>query len=78
MRSSAKEQISARKVSRLEFALTCGTSVTLQVDARSASALNGRSRAATKKVGATEEGILRCARITRTGFVFDRVIFSVG
>jgi hypothetical protein len=40
-------------------------------------ALNGRSRAAMTKLGAVEEGTLRRARITWTGRVFDRVIYSV-
>lgn len=40
-------------------------------------ALNTRSRAAMIKLGAMQEGILRQARVTWTGRVFDRVIFSV-
>ena len=40
-------------------------------------ALNARSRAAMRKLGATEEGVLRRARIAWTGRVYDRVIFSV-
>lgn len=40
-------------------------------------ALNTRSRRAMTKLGATEEGVLRRARITWNGRVFDRVIFSV-
>jgi len=40
-------------------------------------ALNVRSRAAMRRLGATEEVVLRRARIARTGRVYDRVIFSV-
>jgi RimJ/RimL family protein N-acetyltransferase len=40
-------------------------------------ALNARSRAAMRKLGATKEGVLRRARIAWTGRVYDRVIFSV-
>jgi RimJ/RimL family protein N-acetyltransferase len=40
-------------------------------------ALNARSRVAMRKLGATEESVLRRAQIAWTGGVFDRVIFSV-
>jgi len=40
-------------------------------------ALNIRSRRAMMKLGATEEGVLRRARVAWTGRVFDRVIFSI-
>jgi len=40
-------------------------------------ALNARSRVAMRKLGATEESVLRRAQIAWTGRVFDRVIFSV-
>ena len=57
----------------LVYAFACGANrVQFAVDA-----LNTRSRAAMTKLGATEEGILRRARITWTGRVFDRVFFSV-
>lgn len=57
----------------LGHAFTCGANrVQFGVDA-----LNARSRAAMTKLGATEEGTLRRARITWTGRVFDRVIYSV-
>ena len=57
----------------LGYAFACGANrVQFAVDA-----LNTRSRAAMTKLGAIEEGILRRARITWTGRVFDRVIFSV-
>jgi RimJ/RimL family protein N-acetyltransferase len=57
----------------LGHAFACGANrVQFGVDA-----LNARSRAAMTKLGATEEGTLRRARITWTGRVFDRVIFSV-
>jgi hypothetical protein len=57
----------------LAHAFACGTNrVRFGVDA-----LNARSRAAMTKLGATEEGTLRRARITWTGGVFDRVIYYV-
>lgn len=57
----------------LGHAFACGANrVQFGVDA-----LNTRSRKAMTKLGATEEGTLRRARITWTGRVFDRVIFSV-
>jgi len=57
----------------LAHAFACGANrVQFGVDA-----LNVRSRRAMTKLGATEEGILRRARIAWTGRVFDRVIFSV-
>jgi RimJ/RimL family protein N-acetyltransferase len=57
----------------LGHAFACGANrVQFGVDA-----LNARSRAAMTKLGATEEGTLRRARITWTGRVFDRVIYSV-
>lgn len=40
-------------------------------------AINGRSRAAVLKLGATQEGVLRQDRITWTGRVRDTVVFSV-
>ncbi len=40
-------------------------------------ALNLRSRAAVKKLGAHEDGILRASRITWTGRVRDTVVFSI-
>src|SRR5262249_20429109 len=57
----------------LGHAFACGANrVQFGVDA-----LNTRSRKAMTKLGAIEEGTLRSARITWTGRVFDRVIFSV-
>jgi RimJ/RimL family protein N-acetyltransferase len=57
----------------LGHAFACGANrVQFAVDA-----MNLRSRRAIIKLGATEEGILRRARITWTGRVFDRVIFSI-
>jgi N-acetyltransferase len=57
----------------LGHAFACGVNrVQFGVDT-----LNHRSRRAMIKLGATEEGILRRARITWTGRVFDRVIFSI-
>jgi RimJ/RimL family protein N-acetyltransferase len=57
----------------LGHAFACGANrVQFGVDA-----LNTRSRLAMTKLGATEEGILRRARIAWTGRVFDRVIFSI-
>ncbi len=38
---------------------------------------NARSRAAIKKIGATEEGILRQHMILEDGFVRDTVVFSI-
>jgi N-acetyltransferase len=40
-------------------------------------AINGRSRAALKKLGAVEEGVLRRHKITWTGRVRDTVMFSI-
>jgi RimJ/RimL family protein N-acetyltransferase len=40
-------------------------------------ALNLRSRAAVKKLGAHEDGLLRADRITWTGRVRDTVVFSI-
>lgn len=40
-------------------------------------ALNLRSRAAVKKLGAHEDGVLRASRITWTGRVRDTVVFSI-
>jgi RimJ/RimL family protein N-acetyltransferase len=40
-------------------------------------AINGRSRAAVLKLGATQEGILRQDRITWTGRIRDTVVFSI-
>jgi N-acetyltransferase len=57
----------------LGHAFACGANrVQFGVDA-----LNLRSRRAMIKLGATEEGVLRRARITWTGRVSDRVIFSI-
>jgi RimJ/RimL family protein N-acetyltransferase len=57
----------------LGYAFACGANrVQFGVDA-----LNIRSRRAMTKLGATEEGTLRRARIAWTGRVFDRVIFSI-
>ncbi|SFN88980.1 Protein N-acetyltransferase, RimJ/RimL family [Bradyrhizobium sp. Ghvi] len=57
----------------LGHAFGCGANrVQFGVDA-----LNLRSRRAMLKLGATEEGVLRRARTTWTGRVFDRVIFSI-
>jgi RimJ/RimL family protein N-acetyltransferase len=57
----------------LGHAFACGANrVQFGVDA-----LNVRSRTAMRKLGATEEGVLRRARIAWTGRVYDRVIFSV-
>jgi RimJ/RimL family protein N-acetyltransferase len=57
----------------LGHAFACGANrVQFGVDA-----LNLRSRRAMIKLGAIEEGVLRRARITWTGRVFDRVIFSI-
>jgi RimJ/RimL family protein N-acetyltransferase len=63
----------AAKHLMLGHAFACGTNrVQFGVDA-----LNTRSRRAMTKLGATEEGTMRQARITWRGRVFDRVIFSV-
>lgn len=40
-------------------------------------ALNARSRAAIRRLGATEEGVLRAHKLTWTGRVRDTVVFSV-
>ena len=40
-------------------------------------AINGRSRAAVLKLGATQEGILRQDRVTWTGRIRDTVFFSI-
>jgi len=40
-------------------------------------AINGRSRAAVLKLGATQDGILRQDRVTWTGRIRDTVIFSI-
>jgi RimJ/RimL family protein N-acetyltransferase len=63
----------AAKLLMLGHAFACGTNrVQFGVDA-----LNTRSRRAMTKLGATEEGTMRQARVTWTGRVFDRVIFSI-
>ena len=57
----------------LGHAFECGARrVQFRVDA-----LNDRSRAAMRKLGATQDGILRQDRVTWTGRVRDTVIFSV-
>jgi RimJ/RimL family protein N-acetyltransferase len=40
-------------------------------------AINGRSRAAVLKLGATQEGVLRRDRVTWTGRIRDTVVFSI-
>lgn len=63
----------AAKRLMLGHAFDCGARrVELTVDA-----LNLRSRAAVRKLGATQEGILRQDRVTWTGRVRDTVVFSV-
>ena len=63
----------AAKHLMLGHAFACGANrVQFGVDA-----INTRSRRAMTKLGAIEEGIMRRARITWTGRVFDRVIFSL-
>jgi N-acetyltransferase len=57
----------------LGHAFECGARrVQFRVDA-----LNDRSRAAMRKLGATQDGILRQDRVTWTGRVRDTVVFSV-
>lgn len=57
----------------LGHAFACGANrVWFGVDA-----LNLRSRRAMIKLGATEDGVLRRARITWTGRIYDRVIYSI-
>ncbi len=57
----------------LEHAFACGVSrVAFQVDA-----INARSRAAMKKLGAAEEGMLRNHLVTWTGRTRSSVIFSI-
>lgn len=57
----------------LKRAFACGfRRVEFRVDAR-----NARSRAAMKKLGAVEEGVLRADRMTWTGHVRDTVLFSI-
>lgn len=63
----------AAKLLMLGHAFACGTNrVQFGVDAP-----NLRSRRAMTRLGATEEGTMRQARVTWTGRVFDRVIFSI-
>lgn len=63
----------AAKYLLLGHAFACGAQrVQFGVDA-----LNARSRAAMTKLGATQEGILRRERVTWTGRMFDRVVFSI-
>jgi RimJ/RimL family protein N-acetyltransferase len=57
----------------LDHAFTAGAArIAFQVDS-----INARSRAAMKKLGAVEEGILRNDKITWTGRVRSSVIFSI-
>ncbi|WP_293678433.1 GNAT family protein [uncultured Phenylobacterium sp.] len=57
----------------LGHAFDCGASrVQFRVDA-----INARSRAAVRKLGAMQEGIIRRDRVTWTGRVRDTVVFSV-
>jgi RimJ/RimL family protein N-acetyltransferase len=57
----------------LEHAFACGVArVAFQVDA-----INARSRAAMKKLGAAEEGMLRNHLVTWTGRTRSSVIFSI-
>ncbi|HWQ87993.1 GNAT family protein [Brevundimonas sp.] len=63
----------ATKRLMLEHAFACGAGrVSFQVDA-----INARSRAAMRKLGAVEEGTLRNDKITWTGRVRSSVIFSI-
>lgn len=63
----------ATKQLLLGHAFECGARrVQFRVDA-----LNDRSRAAMRKLGATQDGILRQDRVTWTGRVRDTVVFSV-
>ncbi|WP_332639302.1 GNAT family N-acetyltransferase [Brevundimonas sp.] len=57
----------------LDHAFACGAGrVAFQVDA-----INARSRAAMRKLGAVEEGVMRNDKITWTGRVRSSVIFSI-
>jgi RimJ/RimL family protein N-acetyltransferase len=63
----------ATKRLMLEHAFACGAGrVSFQVDA-----INARSRAAMRKLGAVEEGVMRNDKITWTGRVRSSVIFSI-
>jgi RimJ/RimL family protein N-acetyltransferase len=63
----------ATKQLLLDHAFACGAArVAFQVDS-----INARSRAAMRKLGAVEEGILRNDKITWTGRVRSSVFFSI-
>lgn len=63
----------ATKRLMLDHAFACGAGrVAFQVDA-----INARSRAAMRKLGAVEEGLMRNDKITWTGRVRSSVIFSI-
>ena len=63
----------ATKRLMLDHAFACGAGrVAFQVDA-----INARSRAAMRKLGAVEEGVMRNDKITWTGRVRSSVIFSI-
>jgi RimJ/RimL family protein N-acetyltransferase len=64
-----------RRVKRLmlDHAFACGLErVALKVDA-----INARSRAAVRKLGGREEGVMRRERITWTGRLRDTVLYSI-
>ena len=57
----------------LDHAFACGIRrVEFRIDER-----NARSQAATAKLGATKEGVLRAERVTWTGHVRDTGLFSI-
>ncbi len=61
------------KMLMLEHAFAGGAArVQFRVDTR-----NRRSQAAVAKLGAVREGVLRCDRMTWTGFIRDTVYFSI-
>jgi RimJ/RimL family protein N-acetyltransferase len=63
----------ATKRLMLDHAFACGAGrVAFQVDA-----INARSRAAMRKLGAVEEGVMRNDKITWTGRVRSSVVFSI-
>lgn len=63
----------ATKRLMLDHAFACGAGrVSFQVDS-----INARSRAAMRKLGAVEEGVMRNDKITWTGRVRSSVIFSI-
>ncbi len=63
----------ATKMLMLDHAFSSGAiRVQFNIDRR-----NVRSQAATAKLGAVREGILRRNRITWTGYVRDTVVFSI-